>query len=157
MRGARSLLVLLLSSLGLGGCIIITNDDDGSGDTAAADEGTGIADDTGPSSCFDPPQCDPLASNCAQSKCVPDGSTFACTPTMPGMEELGPGEPCSGSVSCQEGLLCLPGGGSCTGGQGCCVPLCDVSQPQCPSGTVCMPYFSGTTLCYDDVGVCVVG
>lgn len=158
MRCARSLLgIILLASMGLGGCIIITEPDgDSGGETDAMDGGTQMADGgTGPASCFDPPQCDPLAPTCAQSKCVPNDEGFSCAPTMPGMEEFGEGEACNGALSCQAGLVCLALGGSCAGAEGCCVALCDVAQSQCPGDTTCMPYFAQSAPCYEDVGVCL--
>ncbi|MCB9716713.1 MAG: hypothetical protein H6712_22845 [Myxococcales bacterium] len=44
----------------------------------------------------------------------------------------------------------------CQGGTGCCVALCDLGAPQCPGGTSCSPYASDSSLCYADVGLCVV-
>ena len=110
MPRARSLLrALALASLGLGACIIVTDDDDDAdGESGAAEGGTAMADGTGGGACFTPPQCDPLAPNCSESKCIPNDDAFACTPTMPGLEEVGAGEPCSSGLSCQAGLVCLP-------------------------------------------------
>lgn len=150
------LIVLALISLGLGGCVITGDDGDSGGGTAMANGGTAVADETGSVSCFEDNRCNPLDQECSGGKCVPTGNEFICMPTMSTGPESKEGDPCEGGLSCQDGLVCLLGSIACTGGLGCCTALCDLNQPQCPSGTVCTPYAPDTS-CYADVGLCVLG
>lgn len=159
-RSSRSHLLLVLGAL-LGGCLIIGDDgdagDDGTTSSATAGDLTGGA--TG-GDCFSPPSCDPLAPSCADTdKCIPNDGGFTCVAVPPGTVEAGLGDPCSGALSCGAGLVCSAGTiPDCVGGEGCCVAVCDLGAPQCPTGQTCSPYASpGSSLCYEDVGLCVVG
>jgi hypothetical protein len=147
-RLACSLLLSLLAA----GCVFGSDDQgEGNDDQLAMDEGTGTGSiDDG--ECFVPPQCDPLVSDCDNGElCSANLGNFECTPVPEGTELLGEGEMC-GAASCQEGLVCVA---SCSAGNGCCLPLCDLEQPQCPAGRACIPYYSvGSTVCYAHVGVC---
>ena len=93
------------------------------------DEGTAGSGSVDGGECFVPPHCDPLSPDCAPGElCSATQGSFDCTPVPEGTELVGEGEPC-GNASCDQGLVCLS---SCNGGAGCCVPVCDVEQPQCP-------------------------
>lgn len=148
---ALALVSALLASPG-SACVIIDGDDDGN--DAATDDGPQMEGDgdTGEGVCFTPPHCDPLSPSCGDGElCSGAQGTFDCTPVPEGSELVGEGEEC-GTASCQEGLVCVPG---MCGVLGCCVPLCDLEQPQCPDGRACIPYFSeGSSQCYAHVGAC---
>ena len=144
----------LLLSLAVTGCIFGSDDEDTGDDQLAMDEGTATAgpvDDEG-GECFVTPNCDPISPSCEDGElCSANLGTFECTPVPEGTELVGEGEDC-GNASCQEGLACVA---ACTGLGGCCLPLCDLEQPQCPGGRACTPYYSeGSTQCYAHVGVC---
>lgn len=151
----RALVGLLLA----GGCVL-GDDTDDSGATSSepvADGTAGVA--TGAGSCFEGNQCDPLASACpGDDKCVAEQDAFVCASVPPGTVEAGAGEPCDGSLSCAEGLVCAPVGlPDCVGAPGCCVEVCDLGTPQCPAGTSCSPFSSSdSAICYEDVGICAV-
>lgn len=159
MSPAR-LVLSLLSSLpllawGPLGCVIGVGDDQGdagSDDALAMEEGTAVADGTAGAECFVPPACDPLAPDCPPGElCSESLGTFECTPVPEGTELVGEGEPC-GATSCDQGLVCVS---YCAGGSGCCVPLCDLEQPQCPMDRPCINLFAeGSTQCFANVGVC---
>jgi hypothetical protein len=160
MTPARLVLPLLLL-LPASGCLLGGDDqgDAGSEEGLAMDEGnegTVAADGTTVEECFLPPHCDPLSPNCANGEiCSANQGTFDCTVVPEGTELVGDGEEC-GAASCEEGLVCsaipVPG---CSGGVGCCVPLCDLEQPQCSAGMSCSAYYSeGSSQCYANVGVC---
>lgn len=159
-RCLRALGSLVLLSSSLLGCVI---GDDGGDDAAQTSgvatgvDGTGVG--TG-GPCFESPSCDPLAPSCSGStRCVPNNGSFVCTEVPPETNEASVGEPCSGVLDCAEGSVCaavgVPG---CDAGGSCCAAVCDLEAPQCPGGTTCTPYApGGSTLCYDHVGVCVIG
>lgn len=149
LRLACSLLLSLVAS----GCVFGSDDQGDEGDDQLAmDEGSGTASVDEGGECFVPPHCDPLVPDCAPNElCSANLGSFDCTPVPEGTELLGDGEPC-GNTSCQEGLTCVA---SCAGGNGCCLPLCDLEQPQCSMGRACVPYYpEGSTMCYAHVGVC---
>lgn len=152
-RPSRSIALLLLS-LPVSGCVFGGDDqgDEGSDDALAMEEGTAASGSLDGGECFVPPHCDPLSPACATNElCSANLGSFDCTPVPEGTELVGEGEPC-GIASCQEGLVCAV---TCNGGAGCCVPLCDLEQPQCPMDRPCSPYYSeGSTQCYAHVGVC---
>jgi hypothetical protein len=158
MSFARLLIPLLL----LPGCLIDVGDDQGdagSDDALAMEEGNG-ATDSPAGECFDPPHCNPLAPNCADSEiCAANGSAFDCVPVPEEGAPAGAGEACTtgAGLSCEAGLVCVPlDVPGCTGGTGCCLALCDIEQAQCPMAMVCSAYFeSGGSQCHDDLGVCV--
>jgi hypothetical protein len=150
----RSLrLACSLLSLAVSGCIFGSDDqgDSGGDDRLAMDEGTANGSADG-GECFLSPHCDPIAPDCANGElCSANLGTFDCTPVPEGTELVGDGEEC-GNTSCEEGLVCVA---SCNGLSGCCMPLCDLEQPQCPADRTCVPYYAvGSTQCYAHVGVC---
>jgi hypothetical protein len=155
VRLALSLSLLLpLSAFAASGCLIGVGDDEGdagSDDALAMEEGT-AADGTAGGECFAPPACDPLAPECGPDElCSESLGEFQCTPVPEGTELVGEGEPC-GAASCDQGLVCVS---YCAGGAGCCLPLCDLEQPQCPMDRACLSLFAaGSTQCYAHVGVC---
>lgn len=150
---SRCVTLLLLSLLG-SGCLYGSDDsgDAGSDDALAMDEGTAGSGGVDGGECFVPPHCDPLSPACADTElCSANQGDFDCTPVPEGTELVGEGDPC-GVASCDQGLVCVA---TCGGGTGCCVPLCDLEQPQCPMDRACTPYYSeGSTQCYAHVGVC---
>lgn len=152
---ARLVFPLLL--LPWSGCLVGDDQGDaGSEDGPAMGEGTVAADGTTVEECFVPPHCDPLAPNCADDEiCSANLGTFDCTVVPEGTELAGEGEEC-GAASCDAGLVCSPlAVPGCSGGVGCCLPLCDLQQPQCAMGSACVTYFAeGESQCYEDVGVC---
>ena len=78
------------------------------------------------------------------------------------------GTPCNGpnedDNSCNQGLICIPADAvpdpTCTGGVGCCSPICDLSAANtCPGagqGQTCEPWFESTVPGYEDVGICTI-
>jgi hypothetical protein len=147
-------LVLSLLAWAPSGCLLVGDDGDGGSDDAPVMEGgTVVADGTAGGECFTPPACDPLAPECAANElCSEDLGAFRCMPVPEGTALVGEGEPC-GAASCAPGLVCVS---YCAGGAGCCLPLCDVEQPQCSMDRACLPLFTaGSTQCYAHVGVCV--
>ncbi len=118
----------------------------------AAEEVTGT-----PDGCSAPNVCDPLSPDCEDGQvCAPGDQTFTCAPQAGEGIGVGVGEACGGAAACQPGLVCLsvPVAG-CTGGQGCCVPVCELSAPQCGNAGTCSPFFAIPPPCFDDVGVCL--
>lgn len=153
-RLAALLLVVAVGACGFGDDAadseLSPSSDSGTGD--AGDEATGATVD-----CAAPNICDPLSPDCEDGQvCAPSDQTFTCTPIAGDGLGVAPGEPCGGAASCQPGLVCLsvavPG---CTGGQGCCVPVCELSAPQCGDAGTCSPFFAMPPPCFDDVGVCL--
>jgi hypothetical protein len=158
MSSSRPIRLLVLLPLLVPGCLI---GDDGSGDSGSDDmlameEGTAATGSMDGGECFVAPHCDPLAPDCVDGEiCSASQGSFDCTPVPEGTELANEGEEC-GAMSCGEGLVCVavavPG---CEGGTGCCLPVCDLEQPQCPNGRVCTTFLSeGSTQCYAHVGVC---
>ena len=148
---SRRFSLLVLALLG-SGCIFGDDGDEGSDDVLAMDEGSAGSGGVDGGECFVPPHCDPLSPSCAGTElCSANQGSFDCTPVPEGTELVGEGEDC-GSASCDQGLVCVP---TCGGGAGCCVPLCDLEQPQCPMDRTCAPYYAeGSTQCYAHVGLC---
>lgn len=151
--------LLLLLAWPATGCFTDGNDQDdvSAGHSPMAEPTEADSNDDGP--CFEPPHCDPLSSECASGEiCGANLGTFDCMVVPADTDLQGEGEEC-GTMSCNDGLVCVatavPG---CDGGQGCCLPLCDLEQPQCVGGRVCVPYYpEGSSQCYAHVGVCEPG
>lgn len=105
--------------------------------------------------------CDPLIPDeCPEGDgCYPVEDGFLCVSDASGMEG-GPFEPCNFPNACDPGLFCLPtdrAGSQCDpDASGCCSPVCDLSDPDCPEETVCESYFEDAPVMgYEDLGVCV--
>lgn len=101
--------------------------------------------------------CDPLAQDCAEGQaCYALNDTFACAPDVSG-KRGGLGEQCEFVNVCDAGLVCLGAQAlpECESA-GCCTPFCDVTEPVCPEGLECEPWFEQATFPgSENVGVCV--
>ena len=104
--------------------------------------------------------CDPLLQDCPVEGdwCFYDFSgNFVCAF---GTQDLPAGEPCGFINDCVGGNVCLGAEvlPACNGAS-CCVPFCDLSDPQCSiDGTECAPFFEEGQAPpeFVDVGVCIV-
>jgi hypothetical protein len=102
--------------------------------------------------------CDPLAQDCGGGMGCYVGSAdslFECQLIDWGISE---GLPCTDVNDCLPGLLCMSSmlQPDCEGEIACCARLCDLDNPVCPVGTICLSYFQdGTPPAYDNVGVCL--
>lgn len=110
------------------------------------------------------PACDPLIQGCTDGHvCIPVGDTFVCVVDGSG-EEGQVFDPCEFANACDKGLLCLnPSAGvECDpNAGGCCLPLCDVSDPNvvCPGvGQECISLWEEGMAPpdYEKVGLCVI-
>ena len=105
--------------------------------------------------------CDPLdVDACAASDgCYPINDGFACAPDASG-DEGGLFEPCKFVNLCDSGLVCSnpeKSGDLCESGvAGCCLPVCDLNAPACPSMTACTPFYNDGQAppLFDHIGVC---
>lgn len=87
------------------------------------------------------PTCNPLLQPCpAGDGCYPTGSGYVCAPDASGEGMGEEGDPCEFTNGCTAGLYC--GVGECGDSPRCCLPFCDLDQPECPAGTECVPGFS---------------
>ena len=106
------------------------------------------------------PVCDPLTQNCAAGEgCYPINDAFICAldDSMGGGD---PFEPCESINGCAAGFACVTSelAPDCDPDiAGCCVPYCSVADPNCPTGTQCLPWFEEPgegPVGFDNVGVC---
>jgi len=88
------------------------------------------------------PACDPLMPSCVEGHgCFPADRQFVCLPAWTdGI--VSPGT-CYQTGGCEPGTVCLnpelvP---DCDEELGCCSPWCDLSVPECPPDTECLPWF----------------
>ena len=106
-----------------------------------------------PSLCL--PLCDPLAQDCADGfACLPDSGSFACNPDdQVGRGKLG--SPCEYTFQCSVGHACIDGLAvpGCEG-VACCSPFCSTSEPICPEGMSCVPWFDADQAPLPNVGIC---
>lgn len=113
-----------------------------------------------PSLCV--PLCDPLAQDCAEGyACLPASGSFGCQPNeQHGRGTLG--DACEYTFQCEVGFACIdalavPG---CPG-VACCSPFCSTSEPICPPGMSCVPWFeddgNDDPPPLPDVGICQAG
>ena len=94
------------------------------------------------------PQCDPLDPGaCGTGQgCYPIEQRFECAPDASG-EDGGPFETCAFLNACDPGSACI---------DGVCSPYCDVTAPDCPAGTQCIPFYApgeGAPI-HANLGVC---
>ncbi|MCA9649563.1 MAG: hypothetical protein H6712_25920 [Myxococcales bacterium] len=109
--------------------------------------------------------CEPLLQDCPGGQaCLPSQASWTCVPDASGPDGAY-GSPCEHLNGCDPGLVCLgltdvP---TCSDSPGCCLELCDVSDPlgdaQCTGvaeGQICVPWFAPAEAPagYEDVGVC---
>ncbi len=112
--------------------------------------------------CF--PNCDPLIQDCpGDDLCLAIGDTFVCV-----LDASGDGgaifDPCEFANACDKGLLCLNpiAADECDqNAGGCCIPFCDLSNPNvvCPGvGTSCVSLYEEGMAPeeHENVGICVV-
>lgn len=104
------------------------------------------------------PTCAPLQPTCADGQgCSPTvAGAFVCLPAP--SEALVSPYTCYESGGCEPGSICRAPGTvpDCANEGGCCTPYCDLGQPSCSMGSVCIPFFEqGTAPAgLEDVGVC---
>ncbi len=109
--------------------------------------------------------CDPLAQSCPEGQiCFFDGdANFICDFDASG-DGGNYGDPCAFINVCSYGLFCaapetVP---NCQGGDGCCSPYCDLSEPNtCPGmdeGQVCVPWYAegAAPPGQEDIGACAI-
>ena len=106
------------------------------------------------------PRCDPLdASTCPQQQaCYPLRDEFGCVPDGSG-DSGAPGDPCEYINACDPGSACIGAAAAldCPAGS-CCLPFCDLTDPECPPGLACEPWLpdGGSASPLDhDVGICI--
>ena len=100
--------------------------------------------------------CDPLDSMCAEGHtCAPLEDRFACVPQT----EVLMGESCDAFNECDAGSVCVESMTACGGG-GCCVSVCDTSDPGADAlcmaegtSSACTPWFAPEVM--SNVGACV--
>lgn len=102
------------------------------------------------------PVCDPRLQACPDGEaCYPLDVSFTCAPIG---EPNGLGDACEFINDCEAGSYCGEGGAFCNdpGSPGCCLPFCDLSQPDCPDATRCLPPFEPGTEPpgLENVGLC---
>jgi cysteine-rich repeat protein len=106
------------------------------------------------------PLCDPVLQDCADgSGCYPfDVYAWGCAPDA-SLDEGYQDGMCEFTNACDAGLVCLdpmyvP---NCVSMAGCCTALCDVDDPACPSGMVCVQWYGDDDAPegLEHVGACV--
>jgi hypothetical protein len=108
------------------------------------------------------PVCDPLdADDCpADEVCLqnPSGELFICVIDASG-EAGKQGDPCEFANACDPGFFCGDGDALGCGGAGCCSSYCALSNPACPDGLDCVPWFEqgAAPTCFEDLGACLPG
>lgn len=105
------------------------------------------------------PICDPLVQDCNKGDaCYVQDDTTLCTPI--GSNNSGPPfQTCFFVNGCAAGLNCTDAAlvGQCNAeADACCTPFCDLQDPTCPEGTLCIAAFSEDSAPpgHEDVGVC---
>ena len=106
--------------------------------------------------------CDPITQNCESSGqvCYPVGDSFQCAPDVSG--DMGAvGDPCEFINACDPGTHCgnpavYPGCDPMAGG--CCIPFCELDNPDCVAGTECEPWYDPMDVPpgYENLGACVI-
>ena len=102
--------------------------------------------------------CFPADSACKPGyECMEYRWGFFCFPDRKGLDTPAGGS-CLISADCAPGLFC---GGPSTypgcplGEPGCCIPFCDLSDPECAEMTECTPYFPGPAPDgFENLGAC---
>ncbi|MCX4240667.1 hypothetical protein [Paraliomyxa miuraensis] len=133
-------------------------DDDGD-DPSGEQESEGMDEGQPAETCIE--GCNPLEQDCGPGRaCLPDQLGFGCATVQGTIDGIRRGlhDACEvGSQTCDAGLVCLqvavPG---CVGGSGCCVAICDMTDPECTDGTMCYPFFEASAMCFENVGACVL-
>lgn len=102
------------------------------------------------------PTCDPTAPDCGEGMgCFASGSSFLCQAAA---EERAPvGSACADPTACVAGALCAFGLDCAQeAGQGCCVEVCDVTEPSpCIGPASCVSWFGGVAgPQWEHVGYC---
>ncbi|MCA9693820.1 MAG: hypothetical protein R3A51_13310 [Nannocystaceae bacterium] len=113
------------------------------------------------------PYCDPLLNDCPDGKiCIPDtqGDGWVCT--LDASEGAHPpGTPCDFVNQCNAGSVCLDSSYypsmACAQSAGCCGPVCDLEDPQCPDdppGLSCEPWYEEgmAPAGFEHIGACIV-
>ncbi|MCY0985539.1 ribulose phosphate epimerase [Nannocystis sp. ILAH1] len=107
--------------------------------------------------------CDPLLQDCQPGDACyqhPSRDVFTCVPDL-SLDEGELFDPCEYINVCDPGLACLPAEltAECDPmTYGCCVPFCDLIQPNtCPGeGQECLPALADPPPKYENVGVCAL-
>lgn len=103
------------------------------------------------------PLCDPVTQDCENDLlCIPLLDEFVCAPDA-SMGGGGVGEACEFINACEPGNLCVAAGflEGCES-DSCCTSFCDLDNPSCEGGSVCLPYYDEGTAppAYANVGYC---
>lgn len=109
--------------------------------------------------CLSP--CDPLdPQTCPKGNgCYPADNRLVCAPDASGPDGGATFDGCEFINACAPGFFCVAPGLSAMcppDSDGCCLPVCALSAPECPAAMVCEPWFQpGDTESGDEnVGVC---
>lgn len=109
--------------------------------------------------------CDPLLQDCpAAQSCLPEwgggAGDWVCVPEYSG-DEGQAFDPCAYNNVCDPGLLCWDATEAveCAGSEYCCLPLCDLDNPQCGGqGSECQSFYDviegEAPPAYASVGLC---
>lgn len=109
--------------------------------------------------CF--PSCDPIEQDCPNMDlCIPNPqgvAGFVCVLDASGVEGQ-PWDPCGYANACDPGAFCndpalAPGYCDDESGDGCCIPFCDLSAPNCPPSPMGMPPMMVECLAYFTPGM----
>jgi len=110
------------------------------------------------------PNCDPIEQDCTEGHaCYPLNDTFTCAADASGDAGM-PGDTCQFINACDPATACLPSEliSDCAGSS-CCVPLCDLSDPNASATcaafdpiTTCTPWYAEdeAPTGYENVGLC---
>lgn len=98
--------------------------------------------------------CDPLLQDCPEFfGCYAHGRDTYCE--AEGV--IDDGDACAFANDCLPGLMCVEGVAvpGCMA-ENCCTPFCELSDPLCGGGRVCLEYSDNPTPSNADLGVCVL-
>lgn len=106
-------------------------------------------------------RCDPLEpDSCPEgAACYPGDSTSVCASDVSGPDMGGAFDLCEAINACASGLFCAGATvvGACPPGASlCCTPWCDLTDPDCPEPTTCIPAYDRGSVPpgHEDVGIC---
>lgn len=105
------------------------------------------------------PACDPVdPTTCAEGlTCYAFDAGAVCIPDAGQGQQ---GDACEHPEGCDPDLLCVdvPDLSDCPGILGCCTAACDVTDPACPDGLVCVAYYGEndpTPKGSENLGACI--
>jgi hypothetical protein len=107
------------------------------------------------------PGCDPLIQDCAEGNgCYPINDGFTCAPDASGPDAGVYQDPCEFINVCDPGLACINAESvpNCQGASGCCSPFCTLGDTDCPTDTLCEPWYEEGMAPpgFETVGICII-